>query len=119
MAHTNVKALDRRRDSEARTAGGFGVEAAVQKPEALLRRAIMANLLWEDLAYQTGAQVAEEIATLVPQVDPEVVADMAVEAREEQKLRHVPLLLLCECARLEAHRQMVANALPKVIQRAD
>lgn len=119
MAHTNVKARDHRRDPEVRTAGGFGIEAATQKPEALLRRVVMANLLWEDTAYQSGAGVAEQIGNLVPQVAPEVVARMAEEAREEQKLRHVPLLLLSECASVPSHRHVVAQALPNVIQRAD
>lgn len=119
MAPINVKVRDHRRDQEASTAGGFGIEAATQKPEALLRRVVMANLLWEDVAYQSGAGVAEELAKLVPLVAPETVASIAVEAREEQKLRHVPLLLLSECVALPSHRHVVANALPKVIQRAD
>lgn len=119
MAHVNAKARDHRRDPEARTAGGSGIEAAIQKPEALLRRVVMANLFWEDAAYQAGADLAGQIANLVPLIQPEAVADMAIEAREDQKLRHVPLLLLAECAALPSHRHVVRKALPFVIQRAD
>jgi len=119
MARINAKAHDHRRDSEVRTAAGFGVEAAIQKPEALLRRVVMANLLWEDVAYQSGSAVAAEMARLVAMVAPEVVADMAIEAREDQKLRHVPLFLLCVCAELPSHRHVVAKTIPRVVQRAD
>jgi 60 kDa SS-A/Ro ribonucleoprotein len=119
MSRVNKRAEDYRKDATARTAGGFGVKAAVQSPEALLRRAVLANLLWENLHYETGNQVAEQIASLVPLVEPEIVASIAVQAREEQKLRHVPLFLVRESARHKSHRGVVDKALPRVIQRAD
>ena len=99
MSKVNKRAEDYRKDVTARTAGGFGVKAAVQSPEALLRRAVLANLLWENVHYEKGSEVAEQIASLVPLVEPETVAKIAVEAREEQKLRHVPLFLVREAAR--------------------
>jgi hypothetical protein len=49
----------------------------------------------------------------------ERVADLAIEARERMKLRHVPLLLVREMARYASHRGLVAAALARVIQRAD
>lgn len=119
MSRVNKKAEDYRKDVAARTAGGFGVRAAVQQPEALLRRAVLANLLWENTAYETGSEIAEQITSLVPQIEPEIVASIAVEAREQQKLRHMPLYLIRECARHESHRGVVDTALPQVIQRAD
>ena len=44
---------------------------------------------------------------------------MAVEAREQMKLRHAPLLLVREMARYATHRALVAETLARVIQRAD
>jgi 60 kDa SS-A/Ro ribonucleoprotein len=64
-------------------------------------------------------QIAGRIHELVPQVDAEKVAALAVEARERMKLRHAPLLLVREMARLATHRGLVAETLTRVIQRAD
>ena len=79
--------------TKGRLAGGFGNAAASQSNLALLRRAVLANLLWEDIAYQDGKSVSAEIDRLVPLCDPQEVFDLAVEAREKQKLRHTPLYL--------------------------
>lgn len=116
---TNVKATDYRVDDEAGLAGGFGLLAAKQEPEALLRRSVMANLLWEDVFYEDGASVADNIKRLIPQVDPEKVFTIAVEARTKQKLRHVPLFIAREMARLESHKGLVGELLPQIILRAD
>jgi 60 kDa SS-A/Ro ribonucleoprotein len=59
------------------------------------------------------------VRTLVPQVPAETVAALAVEARTAMKLRHMPLLLVREMARHASHRGLVAETLPRVIQRAD
>ncbi len=63
--------------------------------------------------------IAGRIRELVPKVAAEKVAALAVEAREKMKLRHAPLLLVREMARLATHRQLVAETLFRVIQRAD
>ena len=47
------------------------------------------------------------------------MAALAVEAREQMKLRHAPLLLVREMARYATHRGVVAETLARVIQRAD
>ncbi len=96
-----------------------GAKAAHITPEQQLRRTIMACLLWEDVAYEDGQSVADRIKALVPKVSAERVAELAIEAREDMKLRHVPLLLVREMSRLETHRQLVATTLERVIQRAD
>jgi 60 kDa SS-A/Ro ribonucleoprotein len=114
----NAKATDYRTDT-AQLAGGFGALAAKQSPEALLRRAVLANLLWENVAYEGGASVADAIRTLIPQIEPSAVAAIAVEARTEQKLRHVPLLIAREMARLDTHKSLVGALLPQIILRAD
>lgn len=96
-----------------------GVVAARISPEQLLRRSVMACLLWEDSFYEDGKTIAERIAALVKDVKPEVVAAIAVEARTRQKLRHVPLLIVREMARLATHKHLVAKTLYEVVQRPD
>ncbi len=88
-------------------------------PEMELKRALMNCLLWEDQFYEDGVAIAERIKTLVPQVDPERVAALAIDARERMKLRHAPLLVVREMARHQTHRALVADTLARVIQRPD
>ncbi|UPT62488.1 MAG: TROVE domain-containing protein [Hyphomonadaceae bacterium JAD_PAG50586_4] len=88
-------------------------------PEAQLRRTLMNCMLWEDQFYEDGVAVAQRISALVPKVKAQAVAAMAIEAREDMKLRHAPLLLVREMARHETHRGLVADTLERVIQRPD
>lgn len=88
-------------------------------PELELRRSVMACLLWEDSFYESGVSIADRIASLIPKVDPETVFNIAVEARTAQKLRHVPLLIVREMARLPQHKKLVSYLLPQIIQRPD
>src|SRR5690242_21333765 len=76
-------------------------------------------MLWEGEFYEDGVQIGGRIGELVPQVDAEKVAALAIEAREKMKLRHAPLLLVREMARHATHRGLVAETLARVIQRAD
>jgi 60 kDa SS-A/Ro ribonucleoprotein len=88
-------------------------------PELQLRRSVLACLLWESQFYEDGVEIAGRIAELVPKVAAEKVAALAIEARERMKLRHAPLLVVREMARHKSHRHLVAEALARVIQRAD
>ena len=96
-----------------------GAPASRISPEQQLRRSVMSCMLWEGEFYEDGANIAERIAQLVPQVSTEKVAAIAIEARSSMKLRHVPLLLVREMARHPGHRPMVRRTLAQVIQRAD
>jgi len=96
-----------------------GARARVITPEQALRRSVLSCMLWEGEFYEDGVQIAGRIHELVPQVEAEKVAAMAVEARERMKLRHAPLLLVREMARYATHRGLVAETLERVIQRAD
>src|SRR5262252_375168 len=87
--------------------------------ELQLRRSVLACLLWESQFYEDGVEIAGRIAELVPKVGAEKVAALAIEAREQMKLRHAPLLLVREMARHATHRRLVAETLERVIQRAD
>ncbi|WP_316234416.1 TROVE domain-containing protein [Bradyrhizobium sp. SZCCHNR1098] len=88
-------------------------------PEQALQRTLLSCLLWEDQFYEDGVSVAERIKALVPQVAPREAAQLAVRAREEMKLRHAPLLVAREMARLPEHRALVAETLARIIQRPD
>lgn len=97
-----------------------GASANRITPEQQLRRVVMASLLWEDQFYIDGEASAKIIAEAIPKVAPNVVAEIAIDAREKQKLRHVPLLLVRELARRkDAPAGLVAKTLARVIQRAD
>lgn len=115
----NTKPVDRRIDTTTQLAGGFGAYAAKQDAEALLRRSVLACLLWEDNFYEDGVSNTENIKRLIPQVEPQKVFDIAVEARLKQKLRHVPLFIAREMARLNTHKGLVGKLLPIIIRRAD
>lgn len=87
-----------------------------------LRRSVMSSLLWEKTFYQDGEDVAERIKALVPGCPPKDVVELAIEARDEYHLRHVPLLLLRELARhpkIKDYPQLLSTALARVCQRAD
>lgn len=118
MARTN-KAVKTSVFQETRLAGGMGMGAAVQSPENELRRLVMTCLLWEDLAYQDGRSVVEDIKAIVPKVSPEKVYEITVATRKEQKLRHVPLLLIREMCRYPEHRKFVHRAIQEVCTRPD
>ncbi len=96
-----------------------GAPARAFTAEHELRRTLLNCLLWEDQFYEDGATIAERIGILVAKVAPETCAALAIEAREEMKLRHAPLLLVREMARLPSHRTLVAETLARVIQRPD
>jgi len=96
-----------------------GAPARHISDELQLRRSVLACMLWEDQFYEDGVAIAGRIRELVAKVPVGKVAALAVEAREKMKLRHAPLLLVREMARLATHRQLVAETLARVIQRAD
>lgn len=96
-----------------------GAPAKCINAEQQLRRSVLTCMLWEDTFYEDGQAIAERIASLVAQVDPVKVSALAIEAREGMKLRHVPLRIVREMARLPRHKAFVADTLSSVIQRAD
>ena len=102
-----------------RLAGGTGAIADRTSELNELYRTVLACMLWEDAYYEGGISIAQRIAQLVPEVDPERVSALAVAARSEGKLRSVPLFLAREMARHDSHKPFVSNTLATVIQRAD
>lgn len=94
-----------------------GAKASHINYEQDLKRSVLTCMLWEDSFYEDGSSIAERIQSLVPHVKKETVAEIAIAAREEQKLRHVPLLIVREMARLRWKN--TASTLERVIQRPD
>lgn len=98
-----------------------GAKAVRINTEQSLRRTVMACLLWENTFYEDGQSVADRIKDGVAKVSLQVAADIAVKAREESHLRHVPLLIVREMARKggDKYAHLIGNTLARVIQRPD
>lgn len=84
-----------------------------------LKRTVLCCLLWEKSFYEEGVDIVTRIANLIPQCDPNDVAQLAVTARNDYHLRHVPLLIVRLMAGLDSHKHLVASTLEAVIQRPD
>jgi hypothetical protein len=112
MASTNKKTVSKRITHE-------GAKASNISAKQELERTVMTCMLWENNFYEDGVSVADRIKDLVPKVSTKDIKEMAIKARNEQKLRHVPLLLVREMARSEKHRSEVADTLQRIIQRPD
>ena len=119
MSKINPRIKPATKFADERLAGGMGNLAAKQDNIQLLKRAVMANLLWENIAYMDGEKVAEEIARLIPLCPAEEVFNIALSARVDQKLRHTPLFVAREMCRYDEHRLFVVDLLPLIITRAD
>lgn len=119
MSKINPSLKSSSKFEDERLAGGSGALAAKQNNVALLRRAVLANLLWEDVAYMDGVKVAEEIKRLIPLCPAFDVYNIALEARTMQKLRHTPLFIAVEMCKYPEHKMFVQDLLPLIITRAD
>lgn len=87
--------------------------------EQQLRRSVMSCMLWEREFYEDGESIANRITRTIPLVKPAIVSEIAKTARNQMKLRHVPLLITREMARYKEYSPLVAHTLYSVIQRAD
>lgn len=93
-----------------------GLAVPVINPEQALTRVVLASMLWEDQFYVDGIKSGDIVRSLVPKCDPVFVSILAVKARTEFKLRHIPLLLVRELARTGVLSHKVVDM---VIQRPD
>lgn len=105
-----------RRIRDSVTTNSEGTSVPTISYEKQLSRLVLASMLWEKQFYLDGTSNADLIKDLVPKVPANTVAVLAIEARHNQKLRHMPLLLLRELAR---NGKLKASVLCEVIQRAD
>lgn len=94
-----------------------GAPAVAITPEKVLRRSVLSCLLWEQEFYEDGQSIAARLMEVGLQVKPEILAGLAIEAREIFNLRHVPLLLITILQRTAPH--LVATTIARVLQRAD
>lgn len=118
MAKTNVKRTE--------ATPGFtthqGAPAAKEAAQKELVRTVSACMLFENAFYEKGSDVARRIANLCDHVPMKFLSDLAVRAREELKLRHVPLWLCIHMLTkkgTEAERNLVSETIAKVIHRPD
>ena len=95
-----------------------GAQAVHIPPFAQLRRAVGACMLWEDQFYESGKFIADRIAELCGLCIPEDIARLAIHARSNLNLRHVPLLLCAELLRQHPTFKSAAT-IALCIQRAD
>ena len=88
-----------------------------------LTRAVSTCLLWENTFYEKGNDIAKRIEELCRKVRLQDVAMLAIHARENLKLRHVPLFLLRQLLKYQPNAifppYFVADTIKKVIQRPD
>jgi 60 kDa SS-A/Ro ribonucleoprotein len=97
-----------------------GGKAERQNARQELLRAVSTCMLFEDTFYEGGDSIANRIAELCASNPPETVAAIAVHARENLKLRHVPLWLLVQM--LDNPRTdsvLFVNACVAVVRRPD
>jgi 60 kDa SS-A/Ro ribonucleoprotein len=98
-----------------------GGPAVLQTPELELERAVASCLLGEPSFYESGNGILARIDHLARTVDPIKAASLAIKARNDWHLRHVPLWL-CRALAFAARQRsdsLVANTLEAVIQRPD
>lgn len=110
MASTN------RRVRASYTTNDAGTTVPSITVDKQLRRLVLASMLFEDAAYIDGVSHAEAVKAAVAKADPKAVASLAIEARTKYMLRHIPLFLMRELARIG---KLKAADLFAVIQRPD
>jgi hypothetical protein len=109
MASINRKIKNNRKTHE-------GAQAHSINPYQELRRSVLSCLLWESEFYESGISIANRINNLCNKVHPDKIKQLAIEARTKHYLRHVPLLLLINLAKLGKLNSETVNT---VIQRSD
>lgn len=115
MSATNKKA----KAEKKYTHGGAPATLHVT-PYQELRRTVLAAFLFEDQFYESGESIANRIRALSDKVSVPELAALAIEARHEQNLRHVSLMLLVQLIRRGRGRgKEVAAVIAKVVSRAD
>ena len=105
-----------------------GGKAVKTSSYAELERAVACCLLWEDTFYEKGNDLAQRIERLCAEVPAQDIASLAVKARHEWNLRHVPLWLVLQLVKqgksfvskdFAGPKEYIARAIYDVINRAD
>ena len=95
-----------------------GARAFRMSPEMELYTAAVTSAL-SGKFYESPKEFVGRISTLVGQVDPMFVAQLAVYTRTVMNLRSIPLLLLVELAKVHSGDDIVSRAVGKTVLRAD
>lgn len=109
---------NKQRAAGPRTHGGAPAFPKITSLQQL-RRSVLACLLWEDQFYEDDQSIAARIRDVAVNVPVNKIAELAVEARHKQHLRHVPLLLLRELAWRGKGDKLISKTVEAVISRAD
>ena len=109
MASTNKKRITQKTYE--------GATSIPVNQENALRRAVMSTMLWEDSFYESGEFIADRIKNLSEDIKPEIVEQIAIEAKEDQKLRHAPLYLVMSL--LEKRYQKTKFLIDRLCTRPD
>lgn len=96
-----------------------GAPAKAIDDVAQLRRSVMSCLLWEKEFYEDGIDIATRITETAAKVSPTVLSHLAIEARRDYHLRHVPLLLCSVLAKTGSGTNLPSETIYKVVERAD
>jgi len=81
----------------------------------LLRRATAASLLFGLEGYEYDQLISKRIKILVPQVEPKLVSELALELRSQSQASETAFLLVRELARQSQPHRLVANTLAQLI----
>jgi 60 kDa SS-A/Ro ribonucleoprotein len=110
---TNVAAENKDRTHE-------GAPARIPVSVKQLERQVATCMLWENTFYESGQEIAKSIAELCKSVSPNDIAKLAIKARNEYKLRHVPLFLLVQLnKRRDESVGLLKTTIREVVQRPD
>lgn len=86
---------------------------------AQLERSVMSCLLWEGEFYEDGQTIGKRIADLCQQVTSAELVEVAIQAKRDMRLRHVPLLLARELLRTKDGRKEFGRVAEVVFGRPD
>lgn len=113
MASLNTNSLS----STQRTRTHEGAKARTPKPLEELRRAVLSCFLWENSFYESGNDLANRMSDLISKIKSEDLCSLAIEARHDMNLRHVPLFLAIEM--LKCQPLTVRKLIPQIVNRPD
>ena len=88
-------------------------------PLQQLRRSVLSCLLFENEFYEDGQTISSRIVEFGNLVKVGELADLAVKARNDFNLRHVPLVLLSVLSDRAKGTALVSTTIPLVVRRAD
>lgn len=112
-----MASINKRVVSKAPVTHNGGQADRISNYEAL-KRSVMTAMLGENSFYESGESLKVRIMELSKKVDAMKVAELAVDARENGKLRHVPLWLAV-CLARRSKEIKIAPLLARIIRRPD